>query len=256
MEEQNNWFQALDKQNLSSYLCSELVYDKFLGVSSEYGFGEVKETGYLDAKLLIESYRSFLESKGLFKDECFDYSELSYSSSYVDYKGIRARNIVFAEGFGLHKNPFFKDLPLDGTKGELLIVKIPDLKIDFILKAKVFLIPLGNDLFKVGATYDWKDKSDAITEEGKNELLVGLKEAVGLDFEVVDHVAGVRPTVKDRRPLVGSSEVSKAIHVLNGLGTRGVLLGPFLANALYDYIENNVELDREISIKRFIKNNN
>lgn len=256
VEEQNNWFQALDKQNLSSYLCSELVYDKFLGVSSEYGFGEVKETGYLDAKLLIESYRSFLESKGLFKDECFDYSELSYSSSYVDYKGIRARNIVFAEGFGLHKNPFFKDLPLDGTKGELLIVKIPDLKIDFILKAKVFLIPLGNDLFKVGATYDWKDKSDAITEEGKNELLVGLKEAVGLDFEVVDHVAGVRPTVKDRRPLVGSSEVSNAIHVLNGLGTRGVLLGPFLANALYDYIENNVELDREISIKRFIKNNN
>lgn len=256
VEEQNNWFQALDKQNLSSYLCPELIYDKVLGVSSEFGFGEVKETGYLDAKLLIESYRAFLDSKGLYKNECFDYSKLQYTSSYVEYMGIRAKNIVFAEGFGLNENPFFNQLPLDGTKGELLVVRIPNLKINFILKAKVFLIPLGNDLFKVGATYDWKDKSDSITEEGKDELLEGLKEVVGLDFEVVSHVAGVRPTVKDRRPLVGSSENSSAIHVLNGLGTRGVLLGPFLARALYDYIENGVELDRDISIERFKKNNN
>jgi hypothetical protein len=24
----------------------------------------------------------------------------------------------FAEGFGMHANPYFKNLPLDGTKGE------------------------------------------------------------------------------------------------------------------------------------------
>jgi hypothetical protein len=28
--------------------------------------------------------------------------------------------LFFAEGFGMHANPYFKNLPLDGTKGELL----------------------------------------------------------------------------------------------------------------------------------------
>lgn len=253
VEEQNNWFQALDKQNLSDYLCSELIYDSFNGVQAPFDYGEVKETGYLNTKVLIESYRSFLASKGLYQKEGFDYSKLKYDEDGVEYGDIRAKHIIFAEGFGLHANPFFNNLPLDGTKGELLLVRIPDLKINFILKAKIFVIPLGSDLFKVGATYDWNDKSDTITESGREELIEGLKEVIDLDFEVVEHLAGVRPTVKDRKPLVGSSKKSKAIHVLNGLGTRGVLLGPFLARALFESIEYGTELDNNISIERFKK---
>ena len=256
VEEQNNWFVALDKQNLSDYLCAELIHEKYEGIDSEFGFGEVRETGYVDTKLLLESYRVYLDSIDSYKKESFDYSELNYNADFIEYKGVRAKHIIFAEGFGLHENPFFSDLPLDGTKGELLVVRIPNLELDFILKAKIFLIPLGDDLFKVGATYDWKDKTDVVTEEGKAELLEGLRDVINFDFEVVEHSAGVRPTVKDRRPLVGSLVNSSVIHVLNGLGTRGVLLGPFLAHALYDYIECGVALDKEISIERFIKNTN
>jgi glycine/D-amino acid oxidase-like deaminating enzyme len=47
----------------------------------------------------------------------------------------------------------------------------------------------------------------------------------------MEHFAGVRPTVKDRRPLVGTHAEYSAIHILNGLGTRGVMLGPSMAKA-------------------------
>ncbi len=30
--------------------------------------------------------------------------------------------------------------------------------------------PIGNDLYKVGATYDWKDKTNNPTEEGKKRI--------------------------------------------------------------------------------------
>ena len=50
------------------------------------------------------------------------------------------------------------------------------------------------------------------------------------------HFAGVRPTVKDRRPLVGTHSGLNSIHILNGLGTRGVMLGPYLANQLFQQI--------------------
>src|SRR5690606_17146829 len=103
-------------------------------------------------------------------------------------------------GFGLHQNPFFNDLPLDGTKGELLHIKCKDLQLDKILKSSIFVLPMGNDIYKVGATYNWKDKSNEPTLEGKQELLEKLNELLTCDYEVIEHLAGVRPTVRDRRP--------------------------------------------------------
>ncbi|MBW3517760.1 FAD-binding oxidoreductase [Flavobacterium sp. NKUCC04_CG] len=253
VEEQNNWFEASDKPNLSAYLASELVPNKNNGVKAAFSFGEVFETGYVDTALLISSYRKYLQQREMYLHADFDYNQLQFDNEGVVYKNIPAKNIVFAEGYGMLENPFFNDLPLDGTKGELLIVRIPQLNFNEILKAGVFLIPIGNDLYKVGATYDWNDKSDNITVAAKEELLEGLRSVVNLEFEIVEQIAGVRPTVKDRRPLVGRSKESARIHLLNGLGTRGVLLGPFLAKYLFQNIEDGVPLDSNISIERFDK---
>jgi glycine/D-amino acid oxidase-like deaminating enzyme len=172
-------------------------------------------------------------------------------SDGIRYKDIKAKHIIFAEGFGMHANPYFKHLPLDGTKGELFIIRAPELDLDVIVNTSVFILPLGNDLFKVGATYNWKDKTELPTEEGKTELIERIKEIISCDFEVLEHFAGVRPTVKDRRPLVGTHQNYEAIHILNGLGTRGVMLGPAMAKALFDHIENQTPLGPVIDIKRF-----
>ena len=153
----------------------------------------------------------------------------------------------------MHANPYFNDLPLDGTKGELLIIKAPDLKLDVVIKSSVFILPFGKDLYKIGATYDWSDKTNTPTEAGKQELLEKLSELISCDFEIVNHFAGVRPTVKDRRPLVGTHPIHSQLHVLNGLGTRGVMLGPYLANQLFQLIEENIPLEKEIDIIRCYK---
>ena len=140
-------------------------------------------------------------------------------------------------------------------KGELLIIKAPNLNLDVVLKSSIFILPIGDDMFKVGATYNWDDKDDLPTEEGKKELIDNLKELIDCDFEIIKHFAGVRPTVKDRRPLVGSHHLYKNIHILNGLGTRGVMLGPWLAKSLFDNLENEIPLDTNMDIKRFDKRN-
>ncbi len=144
---------------------------------------------------------------------------------------------------------------MNGTKGELLIFKAPNLDLDVVIKSSVFILPIGNDLYKVGATYDWKDKTNVPTEEGKQELVEKLKEIISCDFEIVEHFGGVRPTVKDRRPLVGTHPDYSHLHILNGLGTRGVMLGPYLANQLFQYIENKIPLEKEIDIIRCYKKN-
>ncbi|MFV5691428.1 NAD(P)/FAD-dependent oxidoreductase [Flavobacterium sp. LT1R49] len=252
IEEQNNWFAASDKVALAPFLSTQLISKKYSGIDSPYGYGEVLQTGYVDTALLLNKYREYLKENNLFKEESFDYDALQIESDGIRYKDIQAKHIIFAEGFGMHSNPYFKHLPLDGTKGELFIIKAPQLDLDVIVNTSVFILPLGNDLYKVGATYNWKDKTDLPTEEGKIELEERIREIITCDFEIVEHFAGVRPTVKDRRPLVGTLQNCESIHILNGLGTRGVMLGPAMAKALFDNIEHQIPLNKEIDINRFL----
>ena len=132
-----------------------------------------------------------------------------------------------------------------------MTIKAPDLKIDYAIKSSVFIIPIGNNLYTVGSTYNWDDKTNLPTQKGELELLTKLRTFINCNFEVVNHVAGVRPTVPDRRPLVGQHKEHKNLYVLNGLGSRGVMVGPYVAKQLYNFIENNTPIDKEICVNRY-----
>ena len=90
-----------------------------------------------------------------------------------------------------------------------------------------------------------------MSEAAKQELLKKLNTLITCPYKVVGQSAGIRPTVKDRRPLVGEHYRLKNHFILNGLGSRGVMIGPYVANKLYQYIENKVPLDKEIDCNRF-----
>ncbi len=251
VEEQNNWFIAADKVGLKNFLSTTIVRKQYNGIESPFGYGEVLQTGYVDTQKLLSKFHSFLRQNDLYSGDTFHYDAIEFKQNHIRYKNLEAKNIIFAEGFGMHQNPFFKYLPLDGTKGELFVIKAPDLDLDVIVNTNVFILPLGNDLFKVGATYEWDDKTNIPTEAGKAELIEKIREIISVDFEIVEHLAGVRPTVKDRKPLLGTHPQHKNLHILNGLGTRGVMLAPAMSQILYDHIENNIPIVRENSITRF-----
>jgi len=251
IEEQNSWFEAIDKPRLEPFLSPDIVHAHYEGLSTPFGLGRVRHTGYVDTQALVQHYHAFLTSKKKLLTETFDYDKLLIEENSVSYDNLTAKHIVFAEGFGLKANPYFNYLPLDGTKGELLLIKAPDLKLDIAINSGVFILPLGNGFFKVGATYEWDDKTAIPTAAGKAELIEKLEAIIVCKYEVVDHFAGVRPTVKDRKPLVGTHHIHKNVHLLNGLGTRGVMLGPPLAAELYQSIVEGVPVKKEINFNRF-----
>jgi glycine/D-amino acid oxidase-like deaminating enzyme len=253
IEEQNTWFEAADKPGLDHFLSTSIVPNQNNALDAPHGFGEVNYTGRIDTGTLVESYAAYLDQKGILERESFDFSALSMGGGQVSYKSIQAKQIVFACGYGLQNNPFFNYLPLNGTKGELLTIKAPAYKENRVIKSSVFTIPLGEDLYRVGATYKWKDKTNEPTEASKKELLDKLTVFLRCDFEVVDHVAGIRPTVVDRRPLVGQHPAHKNLYVLNGFGSRGVLIAPYASDQLYQAIEHQKQIDPEMDIQRFVK---
>ncbi len=253
IEEQNLWFQAADRPGLDYFLATTIVQNNNPNIDAPFGLGQVKHTGRIDTKTLLKTYAASLDQQGLLHKESFDFSHFKVFEGHISYKSINAKRIVFATGYGLKSNPFFNYLPLNGTKGELLTIKAPDLKENSVIKSSAFSIPQGDNLYLLGATYKWKDKTNTPTEDAKNELLEKSISFLNCDFEVVKHVAGIRPTVTDRRPLVGQHPEHRNLYVLNGFGSRGVLIAPYASEQLFNAIENNEALDPEMNIQRFTK---
>ncbi|MDR5591630.1 FAD-dependent oxidoreductase [Christiangramia sp. SM2212] len=253
VEEQNDWYVATDKPKLAEFLDPKIQKNSNPNIIAEFSFGKVLKTGNIDTENLLDSYRNHLKAKGIFKEMKFDYSLLNITEDHFEYNGLQSKRIVFCEGFGLKQNPYFNYLPLRGNKGEYIIVRSKDLKLNFAVKSSVFVMPLGDDLYKVGATYDHQDKTSEATSKARERLINDLKKLVICDFEVVDQVAGIRPAVSDRRPIVGAHPEIKNMYCCNGFGSRGVLIAPNMAKALIENIENNSPLDPEIDLSRFSK---
>jgi len=253
VEEQNDWFSAMDKPFLSRFLDEKLVSTINPHIPSSYSFGRVKGTGVVNTELLLQKYRAYLTEINSFQQETFDFNQFEISEDYCIYRNWKAKKIIFCDGFGLKKNPYFNYLPLNGNKGEYLIIKAEDLKLEVAIKSSVFIIPLGNDLYKVGATYNNWDKTKEPTQDGKKYLLEKLNGFLKCDFDVVDQVAGIRPATNDRKPLVGRHPKYDNLYCCNGFGSRGVLIGPTVSAELINYIEDSVALSEEIDINRYAK---
>jgi glycine oxidase len=251
IEDQNNWFEATDKPLLSSYLDPKIDNQKIKGIIADFGFGNVKEAGRIDTKHLVEVYREYLKTEKKIQFEKFEHQQIKFRKDHLEYKDVITDRIVFCEGFGMTKNLFFNYLPLNEVKGELIIIHAPELEVDFLIKSTLFVLPLGDHLYKVGATFNWSDKTSNPSEEGKNELVEKLKKVLTVPYKIVEQTAGIRPTVRDRRPLVGMHPAYNRLAILNGLGTRGVMIAPTVAKELFNNLENDEKLDSEIDIKRF-----
>jgi len=253
IEEQNMWFEASDKIGLKDFLSTEIQKNRNQNIDAPFGFGKVMRTGRIDTAILISTYKNYLMSKNAFISETFDYNALRIETNSITYKSVEAKKIVFAEGFGMHQNPYFNYLPLTSTKGEYLTIKAPDLRESNAVKSAIFLIPWEKDLYRVGATYKWKDTTNLPTEASKTELLQKLDAFLKCDYKVVGQLAGIRPTVTDRRPLVGQHPKHSNLYVLNGFGSRGVMIAPFASQQLYNLIEHEITIHPEMAISRFTK---
>lgn len=251
IEEQNNWFIASDKPILEEYMDPEPTEVDVEHIEAPFKAGRLKHTGRIRVKELLHAYSAYLKAENLWREETFRYERIITWQDHIEYGGLKTGKIVFCEGNGIKKNPFFNNLPLTGTKGELITIHAPELDLNYVIKSAVFIMPLGKDRYKVGATFNWKDKTNTPTPEGRSELEKKLKTVINCHYTVVGHEAGVRPTTGDRRPLLGVHPKNDRLAVLNGLGTRGVMIAPLMAKKLYQLIENGRPLEKELDISRF-----
>ena len=241
-------------------------WEKYLHVLQKYSsLAIVKQAAQVNIPSFIEHFKQYLVSINAFLRDDFIYEDLHIEENGVSYKDYTAEKIIFCEGAKAVNNPYFNRLPFNPDKGELLIVKIPQLNLTQLFKHHLTIVPLGNDLYWVGATNDWHFKDDNPTEENKQIILKELQEILNIPFEIVVHQAAIRPTVKDRRPFIGFHPNHPTLAIFNGFGTKGASLIPYWGDYFATILSNISEtqaaqeqqgshpLDKEIDIMRYEK---
>jgi glycine oxidase len=223
-----------------------------------FALAKIEQGGKVDLKNVLDTIKSKLEKCDSLFLEKFKYSELQIQADGVIYTtkeglSIFAKNLIFCEGWQAIANPWFNYLPFQLSKGEALLIKIAkDYKFgQYIVKNDLMFSHLYEDIYWVGATNSFDFVTANPTENGRAELENRLQIALKTPFEIVEHRACLRPTVKDRRPLVGQHPVHSNLYILNGLGTKGASLAPYLVVQLMAFLEKNEVLDSDIDICRY-----
>ncbi len=251
-EEKKFWFSKAQLPQLQVYLSDEKeVVEPPLAIQNPFGAAIVKRAGNVNIPLMLNSMQQYLnESDSLLKQK-FNYADITFHRNTVSWNGFHAQKIIFCEGYKCTENPYFNWLPFVLTKGETLLLKIKNYQTEMVVNKGVFILPLGNDLYKVGATYDWQNLTEEPSQKGKEELLTKLKQILDMPFELIEHTAGIRPTVKDRRPILGLHPKYPELGIFNGMGTKSVMLAPYFAVKLLDFLAEKSALHPEVAISRF-----
>lgn len=247
VEEQNEWMGKSTDENFIPYInavhtqpfCDDQVKNELGGVL-------LKQCGYLNTLTFSKAVRTCLINHGSLLEETLDEGHLSHDPNGVMYKNWSARKIIFCTGEYIG-NTCFSWIPIQFLKGEIITIKT-EVKVSTIYNRGVYVVP---DIWKVGATYNFLDKSPGVTPEGKREITEKLEQLISFPYSITDHQWGRRPATHDRRPILGPHPEFEHFVIFNGLGTKGVSLAPYFSDVLAAWMEKGIPLNDEVAVNRY-----
>ncbi len=231
-QEKKLWLQRKQEPEFNSSIFSVDDFSPVKNVMPAAGFGQVSGSGYVNLSSFLKQADLFFRTNNLITDTTFNFQQIKPSAGCFEIGEVKASKVIFCEGAHIRNNPYFRWVKMVPVKGEVLLIHAPLLSEEFILNNKVFVLPVGNQRFKVGSTYEWNDLSDDPTEDGKLSITQRLENVITCDYTIENHWAGIRPATADRRPVLGMHPEYRNLFVFNGLGAKGVMLAPYFAREM------------------------
>jgi glycine oxidase len=250
-QERDEWLKRQEKPEFSPYLKKLTDEDlNFKNAKNICGSGLVKQSFYVQSENFLASIKQLIENheNGKWINEKIDYSSIDPTTSV--WNGVSYDGILFCDGYLNMHNPYFDFIAIDQTKGEILTVE-SDIHDGESLNRKCFVLPQENGQYRVGSTYEWDCPDLNPTEKARIEIEENLASLVDNTFNVVDHVVGIRPTTKDRRPTMGKHPDIDGFYLFNGLGAKGYLLAPLLGKEMVEFILDKKPLHEEQDLRRY-----
>ena len=238
----NDWDHRSTHSEVAPYLSAHQHPDIPVYFHQPHGHGLVNDCGWLDMKVFLSAARTFFEKNGVLRNENFSRRPEDDPET----------GFVYCTGWRAMHEAFFERVTITPHKGEVLTVRTTS-TLTCMVNFGNFIVPTGNNLYRLGATHELDPKDIAPSAAGLAELSNSLKSVLKSEFEVVAHQAGFRPTTHDRKPVLGTHPEKPNVSIFNGLGARGVLQAPRMAQELIAHLLEGAPIRKEVSILRFYK---
>jgi glycine/D-amino acid oxidase-like deaminating enzyme len=216
-----------------------------------FGFGIVSPVYQVNLQLMLKKWKHKLFEEGKYLSDNFNSGDLNIDGEKVWYRDITARRIIFCDGVGVMGQPYFKMLPFAFNKGEALVINVPGLPQKNLYKKGSVITPWQDELFWVGSTYNRDYKDSLPSKEFYEETWRWLSLFLNLPFTVEEHLAAIRPTTVERRPFAGMHPQMEQVGILNGMGTKGVSLAPYVSKQLSENILTGKPIMKDFDVKQY-----
>ncbi len=236
---------SLRKQDSAKFVSDRHEANCFPYLNDDFGSFVTKQSGWANLPIFKSRMRQMLNEAGLLLEEEWR-PESSPSSAGKEL-------VIFCEGWHSEHNPAWSFIPHNPAKGEMIVVRFEEpIPRDRIYNQSCWAQPIGDDAWRVGATYSWSAFDSEPTLDGAEQLQENLSLLTPIPFHVEDQMAGVRPIVDDYKPVVGRHPERKDWFILNAMGSKGVLQTPTAVQDLVDHLIEGTRIPSEWSVDRFL----
>ena len=220
-----------------------------------HGVIEIAPAYLIDLHVLLQGWRDYLRRTNSLIEESFDESGLQISDDAISYDGsITANHIIYCNGVNAYQSAYWQNLPHSMNKGEALIAAIPDLPPHRIYKFGITtLVPWDDGQWWVGSSYENRFTDDQPSAVFRQRKEAELQQILKLPYQIVDHIASIRPATVERRPFVGMHPQHTRVGIFGGMGTKGCSLSPYFAKAFADYFQHQQPIHPAADVQRFRK---
>ncbi|MCF7988625.1 MAG: FAD-binding oxidoreductase [Methylovulum sp.] len=229
---------------------SDPAYQPYLGKlyhEQPHTFLEQKQTGYLLTRNLLSCMRDYFSARNSYHKADFNCAELLFKP-ILRWQHIAPARIIFCDGHYASQSPWFSWLPFQLAKGEILTMEHLSPIPQTLLNYGNWLIPTGQQQFRIGATFDTQTINTHPSQAAKHTLINALTQ-VKPEFaqaRCLSHQANIRPCTRDKQPFLGFHPRFQQLAIFNGFGAKGSLQIPWYSQQFANALRHNTPIPADI----------
>ena len=226
-----------------------------------YGGLFIEQAGTVDGQLFNKSLIRYLEDHevGFLFGQSPDISKVNHLWQLTTEKGsYQSPVLIDASGASQAVSQWWDRLPLHQVKGQTTTYTFTQpLPLDASVSGMGYLAFLSYKPFVLtaGSTYEhhfeYTDPDQGGLEKNQKKLtrmLPGITDTI----ESATQWSAVRVTLPDRQPVIGEHPGQKNLYIIGALGSKGLLMGRYLAEMLVSHIITGTEIPEKVSVQRYL----
>ncbi len=209
----------------------------------------------------LSNFTELLKKNGVsfLIDQSYTLSRIDKNWSITSSDGLSfsAKHVVFCTGSSIIDGKEWSDLLVHPVKGQLAVFRSGNpLPFKHAVSALGYIASLSEKEFVVGSTYEHKFDHPDPDQQGLDYLLNRFNKVLpelASNSTLAGNWSGIRLSTPNRKPILGHHKTIENSSVFCGLASKGLLYSAYLSRLMAEFLLEEKELPKEVSIDRFTK---